>query len=244
MNSDELSGKRILVTGASSGIGKQTAIKISRKGGSVFITGRNKERLEATFHELEGSGHLLRTADLTVREELNALIAEMPELNGVVYSTGISDLVPCQFISEEDIRRNFSVSFEASVLLTSLLLRKKKLVKNNCSLVFVSSLATKYPFFGGAMYISSKAALESYARTLAFELAPKGIRVNCVRPAFIKGPMMQETQEKISKGAMDKFLERQPLGPGEPEDVANAIVFYLSPASRWISASNLDLGGG
>jgi NAD(P)-dependent dehydrogenase (short-subunit alcohol dehydrogenase family) len=174
---------------------------------------------------------------------MDALVAELPELNGVVYSTGISDLVPSKFISPEDIKRNFSIGFEASVLLTATLLRKKKLIKNSCSLVFISSLATKYPFYGGALYIAAKAALESYSRTLALEVAPKGIRVNCLSPAFVKGPMLEETQGKISKEVMDKFLERQPFGLGDPEDVANAVVFFLSDGSKWITGTNLPLGG-
>jgi NAD(P)-dependent dehydrogenase (short-subunit alcohol dehydrogenase family) len=244
MNPFDLTGKTILVTGASSGIGQQTAISVSQQGGRVILTGRSPEKLAVTFGKLERSDHQTIVADLTIPEQTENLVNSLPELNGVVYSTGISDLVPCQFISPDDIRRNFSIGFDASVLLTSLLLRKKKLIRDNCSLVFISSLATRYPFYGGALYISAKAALETYARVLALELVKKGIRVNCISPAFVKGPMLEETQGKISKEAMDNFLSRQPLGPGDPEDVANAVIFLLSDGSKWISGSNLPLGGG
>ncbi len=238
-----LKGKKILVTGASSGIGSRTAVAVAQSGGTAFIIGRNQQRLDSVFRELEGSGHDRMIVDLTVPEEVEKLVTKLPELNGVVYSLGITDLVPAQFITEKDIERNFSIGFEASVLLTSALLRKKRLVKENCSLVFISSLATRYPFYGGALYTAAKSALESYAKTLALELVPKRIRVNCLSPAFVRGPMMDETQGKISKEAMDKFLARQPLGLGDPEDVAYAAVFFLSDASKWITGANLPLGG-
>jgi NAD(P)-dependent dehydrogenase (short-subunit alcohol dehydrogenase family) len=243
MGISDLTGKTILVTGASSGIGRQTAISISTCGGKVIITGRNHDRLTGTLASMKGGSHQYFAADLTIPEQRDALVDFLPELNGVVYSTGISDLVPSQFISPDDIRKNFSIGFDASVLLTAALLRKKKLVKQACSLVFISTLATRYPFFGGTLYIAAKAALESYARTLALELAPKGIRVNCLSPAFVKGPMMEETEGKISKEAMDKFLERQPFGLGDPADVAGAVVYFLSDSSQWVTGSNLPLGG-
>ncbi|HTX87879.1 MAG TPA: SDR family oxidoreductase [Bacteroidales bacterium] len=238
-----LTGKTILVTGASSGIGSRCAVAVAAGGGRVFATGRDRQRLDRVFGELKGEGHDRMIADLTRPEQVEELVAGLPELNGVVYSLGITDVIPAQFVSEQDIDRNFSVGFGASVLLTATLLRKKKLVKNNCSLVFISSLATKYPFYGGGLYSAAKAALETYAKTLALELLPKRIRVNCVSPAFVKGPMMEETEGKISKEAMEKFLARQPLGLGEPEDVANAVVFLLSDGAKWITGANLPLGG-
>jgi NAD(P)-dependent dehydrogenase (short-subunit alcohol dehydrogenase family) len=239
-----LTGKTILVTGASSGLGRQCAITISRQGGTVIITGRNEERLRETISSLEGENHRHFIADLTRKEQLTGLVETLPKLNGVVYSTGISDLSPARFIKEEDIARTFKISFEASVLLTSELLARKKLQNNACSLVFISSISTRYPFVGGAMYISAKAALEAYAQVLALELASKGIRSNCLAPAFVKTPMLNYAAENYSEEAVRKIEERQPLGLGEPEDVANTVVFFLSDASKWITMTNLILGGG
>jgi NAD(P)-dependent dehydrogenase (short-subunit alcohol dehydrogenase family) len=240
----ELSGKTILITGASSGLGRQCAITASSQGAVVIITGRNQERLLETFNQLSGTGHLMLRADLTKENEIASLVEKLPLLNGVVYSTGISDLAPARFIKSEDISKTFNISFNASVLLTSELLAKKKLVKNACSLVFISTISTRYPFVGGAMYISAKAALESYAKVLALELAPKGIRSNSLSPAFVKTPMLADTAEKYSDEAVRKIEAQQLLGLGEPEDVANTVAFFLSDASRWITASNLILGGG
>jgi len=244
MTAFDLTGKNILITGASSGLGRQCAITASQSGATVFITGRNKERLLETYNQLAGTGHQWLPADLTVEKDIASLVERLPLLNGVVYSTGISDLSPARFIKPEDISKTFDISFNASVLLTSQLLAKKKLEKNACSLVFISTISTRYPFVGGAMYISAKAALESYARVLALELAPKGIRSNSISPAFVRTPMLDDTAEKYSNEAVRKIEEQQLLGLGEPEDVANVVVFFLSDASRWITASNLIVGGG
>ena len=244
MNAFDLTGRTILVTGASSGLGRQCAITISEYGGNVIITGRNKERLEETFRMLKKGDHHSLIADLTDKNGISSLTDGLPKLNGVVYSVGISELSPARFITEEIITKTFKISYEASVLLTSRLLGKKKLMKDACSLVFISSISTRYPFVGGAMYISAKAALEAYARVLALELAPKGIRSNCISPAFVKTPMLDETAKDYSQEAVKKIEERQVLGLGEPEDVANTVVFFLSDASKWITATNLILGGG
>lgn len=244
MNAFDLTGKTILVTGASSGLGMQCAITISRHGGTLVISGRNQERLQKTFDHLEGKGHEIIPADLTKESDTKSLVEKLPLLNGVIYSTGISELSPARFITNESIEKTFKISFDASVLLTSHLLAKKKLAKANCSLLFISSISTRYPFVGGAMYISAKAALEGYARVLALELAPKRIRSNCIAPAFVKTPMLDGTAENYSQEAVKKIEDQQILGLGEPEDVANTAVFYMSDASRWITATNLILGGG
>ena len=244
MNPFDLTGKKILITGASSGLGRQCAISASQMGATVYVTGRNRDRLLQSFGKLSGTGHQWFLADLTLEKDVENLMHQLPVLNGVVYSTGISELAPARYVKKEDIARTFDISYSASVLLTSNLLANKKLEKNNCSLVFISTISTKYPFVGGTMYISAKAALESYARVLALELAPKGIRSNSISPAFVKTPMLDNTAEKYSDEAVRKIEAQQLLGLGEPEDVANVVVFFLSDASRWITASNLIVGGG
>jgi NAD(P)-dependent dehydrogenase (short-subunit alcohol dehydrogenase family) len=244
MNPFELTGKTILVTGASSGIGRQTAVTASEFGARVVITGRNAERLDKTYKLLKGEGHIQILADLTNDGDIENLVAGLPMLHGVVYSTGISDLSPARFISRKVIAETFRISFEASVLLTAGILGKKKLIKGPSSLVFISSLSTRYAFIGGAMYISAKSALEAYARVLALEMAPRGTRVNCIAPAFVRTPMLDETAEASSQEVVNKIEQLQLLGFGDPVDVANTIVFFLSDASKWISGTSLVLGGG
>ncbi|MEI7590961.1 MAG: SDR family oxidoreductase [Deltaproteobacteria bacterium] len=243
MNAFDLSGKKVLVTGASSGLGRQTAITASEYGAMVIITGRDVTRLEQTFNSLKGTGHQQIPADLTIQADIDRLVAGLPVLDGLVQSTGISDLSPARFITEEIISRTFSISFNACVLLTAQILAKKKLAKGCSSIVFISSISTMYPFVGGAMYISAKAALEAYARVLTLELASRGTRVNCVAPAFVRTPMLDETAENFSREVVDKIEQRQLLGLGDPVDVANTIVYYLADASKWVSGTKLVLGG-
>ncbi len=238
-----LSEKKILITGASSGIGKQTAIAISEYGGNVFITAREQKRLNETFKQLKGNNHQSFTADLTDEKQIHNLIENLPELNGVVYCAGITCHIPAKFIRSQDISQIFKINYEAPVLLSGKLLSKKRL-KNNSSIVFLSSIATKHPYFGGALYGSTKSAIEAYSKVLALELAPKGIRSNCISPTFVKTPMVDDTEKTISKETLQKIEKMHPLGFGEPSDVANAIVFFLSDASRWITGANLILGGG
>lgn len=238
-----LNDKTILVTGASSGIGKETAIRISRAGARLIITGRNSSNLQHTFSQLENNDHISLEADLSDENELSAFAGQLPELNGVVFSAGITGHLPAKFISSEEINRFFSINYQSIVLLTAFLLRKKKL-KNGSSLVFLSSTATRFPYFGGALYSSTKAALEAYSKVLAVELAPRKIRANCVSPSFVKTPMVEGAAETISNEVLEKFEKMMPLGFGSPADVANAILFLLSDNSGWITGTNLVLGGG
>ncbi|MDD3961944.1 MAG: SDR family NAD(P)-dependent oxidoreductase [Bacteroidales bacterium] len=243
-NPFDLQGKTFLVTGASSGLGRQICIRISEMNGTVILTARNLKRLEETRQAMQPGDHTLIPADLTSAEETENLVQKLPKLNGVAFSTGISIIAPTGFITQHDYTQTFQTNFEASLMLSNQLIRKKKLIRNACSLVFISSISTRYPFVGGALYVSAKAAMEGYARVLAIELAHKGIRVNCVSPAFVKTQMLNQTTNDFSADVVKKIEEKQLLGLGEPDDVANPVVFFLSDASKWITATNLILGGG
>lgn len=238
-----LENKRILITGASSGIGAQSAITCARMGANVIITGRSEERLSHTFEKLEGSGHQKIAADLTEEESRNALVEQVDKVDGVVHSAGLTTHMPAKFLRQKNLDQLFQINYNAPVLLTARLLKKKK-VKDGGSLIFMSSIATKYPYFGGAIYGSTKAGIEAYSKTLALELAPKKIRSNCLMPSFVKGPMVEEAGKTISQEVLDKYEKMMPLGFGEPEDVANTVVFFLSDASKWITGAQLTLGGG
>ena len=238
-----LSDKTILITGASSGIGKQVAILISQAGGTVFITGRDEKRLEETFDLLQGENHRMRVADLTVVSEMDALIEELPKLNGIVHCAGIVGPLPVKFILQEHIDRMFSINYIVPVNLTGKLLRKKMIIEG-ASILFMSTIATKNPYFGGALYSGSKAALEAYAKTLALEQVGKGIRANCLMAGLVDTPMIESpSEEAMQEEALERYLKRYPLGVGKPEDVAGAILYFLSDASTWVSGTTLILGG-
>ncbi len=237
-----LSGKTILVTGASSGIGRQAAISISECGGTLVITGRNPERLKETFGLLQGNGHALVIADLSEEDGVELLVAGIPELDGLVHCAGITAPVPVKFIKERHIDEMMQSNFNIPVLLTGRLLQKKK-IRDHASIVFLSTIATKFPYYGGSLYVASKSAISGYSMVLALELSAHGIRSNCLLPGFVKTPMYEATLKTASEEAMKKFEMLHPLGIGEPKDVAGPICFLLSDAARWITGVNLPLGG-
>jgi len=242
-NPYSLIGKTILITGASSGIGRSTAIECSKLGAQVVITGRDHNRLQETFDHLEGTGHLMIQADLTKEEDLQKLIDELPQLTGLVNNAGIAQPKLFSFTSIQEAEAMFKTNFFAPFELLRRIVKSKKLVKNS-SVVFVSSIAgTTITSLGGSIYGASKCALNGLSKALALELAPKRIRVNTVMPGMIETQIMDDSS--ISKADLDEDRKRYPLGRyGKPEDVAYAIIYLLSDASSWTTGTNLLLDGG
>ncbi|MBL1233598.1 MAG: SDR family oxidoreductase [Flavobacteriales bacterium] len=238
-----LHNKTILITGASSGIGREIAITLAKMGGQLVITGRNENRLKETFSILEGDGHKMLVADLTDENQIETISSEIPKLDGVVLNAGVSDPFPIKYITSKKIEQTFSTNFNATVLLIASLLRKKT-IKNEASIVFISSISANFPSKGGAMYGSSKAAIENFSKVLALELSHQRIRSNCIAPGMVKTKIYDDVEKVISKEAMDKHIEQYPLGVGFPEDVANSVVFLLSNASRWITGTSIVIDGG
>lgn len=241
-NPFSLSGKTILVTGASSGIGQETAIECSRMGAKVIITGRNLDRLQETFDQLEGNGHIQIVADLNEEEDILRLADACPPLHGLVNNAGRGKSKPVQFIKKEDLQDVFDTNLFGVALLTKSLLKKKK-VLSGASLVFTSSISAYNSAPGLAIYASSKAAVTAYMRTCALELGTKGIRSNAVLPGMVETKLINSGT--YTDDDRQKDLELYPLGRyGNPLDIASAIVFLLSDASSWITGSELVVDGG
>ena len=238
-----LDNKTILVTGASSGIGRQVAISCSAMGAKVVITGRDEKRLDETYSLLKGTGHLKLTCDLLDEKQRNELIAALPAITGVVHSAGVVMPVPIKFIAEKHLRYVMGVNFESAVLLVSGLLKNKKL-NDYSSLVFFSSISVNYPYAGGAVYTASKGAIEAYSKNLALEIIPRKMRSNVIVPAMVKTPLYEETKTQSMYRSPEEYESKYPLGLGLPEDVANAAIYLLSDASRWVTGINLILDGG
>lgn len=236
-----LSGKRILVTGASSGIGRQTAISCAEMGAQLVITGRNAERLAATHQALAGSGHLAVAADLTSSEDLSALVAQAGPIHGVVHAAGISKLVPLRMLKQAHLDEMFAHNTYAPLLLTKELLAKRKLQAGG-SIVFVSAVASHIGPLASSAYSASKGALLGAMRSLGLEVAKQGIRANCIAPGYVRTPML----DGLASGGVDteEYANLAPLGMGEPQDVAHAAIFYLSDASRWITRNYFIVDGG
>lgn len=237
-----LEGKTVLVTGASSGIGRSTAMVCSKMGAKVVITGRNKERLKETFDSLEGSGHQMVAFDLSLSNKLDEFVAQLPQLHGFVSNAGTNRMSPVNFIKENDLLDVFQVNVFAPILMLRLLLKKKKLEKGS-SVVFTSSISgLGVGATGNSVYAASKGAVSAFIKVAAIELASKNIRVNAVCPGMVQTNMIQED---ITAEHLDEGLAEYPLGRyGMPSDIANAIVFLLSSASSWITGSNMVIDGG
>jgi len=242
-NPFSLSGKTILVTGASSGIGQATALLCARMGAHMVVTGRDQERLQATVQMLEDSTAVAVTADLTVNEDITQLISALPPLDGAVLCAGNSTTLPLQFGSREKFDEMFDINFFAPVELMRLLY-KKKILQKGASLVLIASIGGTHSFMpGNGVYGASKAALNSVMKYAAREYASRRIRVNSICPGMVDTPLIHRgtiTEEQLAEDA-----KRYPLGRyGKTEDIANGAVYLLSDASSWLTGHDLVIDGG
>lgn len=242
-NPMSLEGKTILVTGASSGIGRAIALECSRLGARVICTARNAERLAETMNSMEGEGHLSILADLCKEEERAALIEQLPKLDGVSHNAGVGLILICAYAKEETFQRMFQVNVFSTALLQGELIRKRKINKG-ASLVFMSSVAAYHASLGNNVYGMTKAAIQIYAKGLARELAPKKIRSNSIHPGMVETPLIHG-ESSIDAEDYREDVKRYPLGRyGQPEDVAHLAAFLLSDAASWITASSYGIDGG
>ena len=238
-----LEGKTVLVTGASSGIGRSTAIECSKMGARVIITARNEQRLNETLAQMEGDGHQMIKADLSSNEELDSLVAQLPVLDGLVNNAGFTKMRPILQINELVFKDIMQVNTFAPIMLTQKILKKKK-IRNGGSIVFTSSTASMRAGNANSMYACSKAAISIFARNAAKEFAPKLIRVNTVCPSMVETAIMT-SDNMMSEEQIAASKASYPLGRwGKPEEVAWAIIYFLSDASQWVSGTNIILDGG
>jgi NAD(P)-dependent dehydrogenase (short-subunit alcohol dehydrogenase family) len=244
-NPFSLYGKRILVTGASSGIGRATALECSRLGASVILTARNEQRLQETLSQMEEpTKHQIIVVDLAnedaIADVVNAI--EQP-LNGVVQCAGFVITKPFQFISAKDIDAIMDVNYKAPVMLSQKLLKGRKISKG-ASVVFISSISGIWcTIMANGLYAGSKGAIFGITKNMALELASKQIRVNCVNPGMIETNILENGA--ITKEQLQEDIKRYPLGRyGKPEEVAHAVIYLLSDASSWVTGSNLLIDGG
>lgn len=243
MNPFSLQDKTILITGASSGIGKCTAIECSKMGANVILTARNVERLTETLSMMEGENHKIVVCDQTIEEQIEGLVKEIVKIDGLFLCSGIGKTLPFQFCSKEKFNEVYVVNFFAPIELLRLLVKKKKLADKS-SVVFVSSIAGSGSFnIGNSIYGSSKAALNSMMKFCAVELAKKQIRVNCICPGMIDAPLIHNGS--LSEEQLQKDMETYPLKRyGTPNDIANGAIYLLSDASSWITGHTLVIDGG
>jgi NAD(P)-dependent dehydrogenase (short-subunit alcohol dehydrogenase family) len=239
----DLTGKTIFITGASSGIGKATAVTCAQLGATLIISGRNEERLTSVLNSLTGDGHKMICFDFET-DNLERIITLIPKLDGIVHSAGVVLTLPFAFTNSQHLERIMKINFMIPFTLTQRLV-KEKLVNKNASIVFVSSISgVSVVGHGISAYSASKGAISASIRVMALELAAKKIRVNTVCPGMVRTEM-NEGNSNVSQEQLTADEKRNyPLGYGQPENVSEPIAFLLSEAAKWISGLNLTLDGG
>lgn len=240
-NPFSLEGKTILVTGASSGIGRAIAIECSKSGATVYLTARNKERLEETLSSMEAGQHKIITADLTNQQEVANLAETIEKLDGIVLNSGINDKSIIKKLDNEFISMMMDTNFSGPAMLMQALLKNKKINKT-ASIIFMSSISAFYPSVSNAMYAASKAAINQFAKVLALEVLTLKARVNCIQPAFVETEMLKKyTLDNV----IDEIRANYPLGRfAKPEEIAYAAIYYLSDASQLVTGTSLVIDGG
>lgn len=241
-----LEKKVVLVTGASSGIGRATAIECSKMGASVCITARNEERLKETFESLDtslGQNHQMAIADLSTKEGIYTLVDSLPSLDGVSLNAGIVKTLPIKFIDNDKLSEILNTNTIGPILLVQRLLKKKKITRGS-SVVFTSSIGgIMISTIGNTMYGVSKGGLNAFMKGTALELATSGIRSNSVNPGFVATDIL--SAGIISDEQLKENMTKYPLGRfGKPEDIAYAIIYLLSDASSWVTGHTLVIDGG
>lgn len=249
MNPFELTGKTIVISGASSGIGRQCAISCATMGATVVALGRNEERLTKTLNQLAfPERHCCFIVDLAdasqVADTVTQLVAKVGRVHGLLNVAGISTTLLLKSLSDDKLDEFFKNNVYSTIHLTKELTRMGNFAKEGGSIVFFSSVMGSYGEVGKSLYAMTKGALQAGARSLACEMAAKNIRVNTVSPGLIITPINENLPHITDPEKRKKLEEMHLLGLGNPEDVANACVYLLSDASRWVTGTNLFVDGG
>lgn len=244
-----LANKTLLITGASSGIGRQCAILCSQMGATVIGLGRDKDRLSETQGLLEEPDrHLFISIDLldheTLEEAIKEAVAQKGRIHGMINSAGISTTLPLRMMKPDKIETFLQTNVAAAINLARVLTKPAHMAEEGGSLVFITSVMATVGESGKSLYALTKGAVLAAAKSLAIELAPKNIRVNCVSPGVVVSPMSQKSFYSQGEETLNHIKSLHPLGLGTPEDVAAACVYLLSDAARWVTGSNLVVDGG
>lgn len=243
-----LTDRVVVVTGASSGIGRASAERFARAGARVACCGRNRERLEAARAGLTGGGHavyLFDSADLAdVERMISDIVRDMGAVGGVLHSAGISLVSPLRSMDFAGVDRMFRLNYTVFMAMAKAVCRKGRSAPD-ASVVAVSSLASISPDPAMSAYAASKAALDASVRSLAREYASRGIRFNTIAPSYVDTPMSAEMRSLVGDAEFEaKVAANMPLGMILPEDVAESALFLLSPASRRITGITLVMNAG
>ena len=237
-----LSQKKILITGSTSGIGRETAKVIASYGGYVIINGRSNKRAMELQEEIGSNNSSIYLFDITDRNAVSDFIQDCPKLDGIIHCAGINRIIPFGFVKFEAMYEMFNINYFAPIMLTQQIFKKKKF-NENASIVFISSIMSIVGEGGNTVYAGTKSALVGSVRCIALELAKRKIRVNCISPGFIR-TSMTDSEIEINEDEAKNVISLHPLGEGMAKDVANLCVFLCSDNSRWITGQNIIIDGG
>ena len=248
-NNFRLDNKNVIITGASSGIGRQCAITASNHGARVVLVARNKSKLEETLSLMDQpEKHLICVTDImdfvATEEALKSVMATVGKMHGLLHAAGISTTLPLRNISSSKMDDYFKTNVYGGIQLSRILTKPSYLEENGASIIFITSVMGVVGEVGKTIYSLTKGALVSGSKSMALELAPKKIRVDCISPGVVVTPMSSSAVYTQDEASLEKITKLHPLGLGNPDDIANACLFLLSDASRWITGTNLIVDGG
>ena len=243
-----LQNKNIVITGASSGIGKQCAITCSQMGANVILIALEEDKLKDTMNLLSEGNHLYYVQDITKYEEIDNIISDVVskvgKISGFVHSAGVEMTLPLNVLKPDNYINAYSVNVISAFEISKRISHKKNINESGAGFVFIASIMSDFGQAGKIGYCSSKGALVAGARAMALELIAKKIRVNCISPAVVRTEMSQKLLDSITAEAQNEIIRMHPMGIGQPLDIANGCVFLLSDASKWITGINLYIDGG
>lgn len=243
-----LSNKNIIITGASSGIGRQSAIKFSQLGANVILVARNKERLKHTFSKLIKGNHIFIIQDVTEYDKLEEIVStavdKIGKISGFVHSAGVEMTLPLRSMNPSYYENMFAVNVISGLELSRIISKKKYFDQRGASFIFISSVMGIFGQVGKVGYCSSKGALISGVKAMALELVSKNIRVNSVLSGIVETEMSNKMFKKLSAESKKGIVDMHPLGLGRPEDIAYACAYLLSDSARWVTGTNLIVDGG
>ncbi|ATA77273.1 SDR family NAD(P)-dependent oxidoreductase [Capnocytophaga canimorsus] len=240
--------KKVLVVGASSGLGKEIALTLSKEGADLVLMSRDIDKLNNVIYECKDGNHQVYSVDVTNEQELDRALSESMKdgvpYSGFVYSAGMEATMPSKLLKKNTLEKVMEVNTYPIVMISKFFQKKGNFSPNGGSLVFISSVMGHLGQVGKTAYCMSKHAMVGVMKALALELAPKKIRVNCISPGMVKTDMSIKILESISEENVLKIQNMHPLGFGEPRDVAQAVLFLISDKSKWITGVDLAVDGG
>lgn len=245
----KLDNKNIIITGASSGIGRQCAIAASQLGASVILMARNTEKLQETLSLMNRPElHLICSVDIMDAEKMEAAIktimTSVGKMHGLIHCAGISTTLPLRNISPAKMEEYFKTNVYGGINLSRILTKPAYLSEQGASIIFITSVMGVVGEIGKTIYSLTKGALVAGSKSMALELASKKIRVNCISPGVVVTPMSNSAVYTRDESSLEKITNLHPLGLGAPEDISNACMFLVSDAARWITGTNLIVDGG